>query len=152
MGLIPESGRSPGGGNGNPHPHGLQSMQPHGLQPTRLLCPWHSPGKNTGVGCHFLLEIFPTQGWKQCLLRLLHWQAGQCSALKDFNQLPSAGSILRLYSFAFLILGSCKQTLINSGVCVGWCQEIQKVWRFSFASFFLEKYTVLAKGKADQNR
>ena len=30
-------------------------LQPHGLQPTRLLCPWSSPGKNTGVGCHFLL-------------------------------------------------------------------------------------------------
>ena len=26
------------------------------LQPTRLLCPWDSPGKNTGVGCHFLLQ------------------------------------------------------------------------------------------------
>ena len=34
------------------------------LQPTRLLCPWNSPGKNTGVSCHFLLQrIFPTQGW-----------------------------------------------------------------------------------------
>ena len=30
------------------------SLQPHGLQPTRLLRPWGSPGKNTGVGCHFL--------------------------------------------------------------------------------------------------
>ena len=31
--------------------------------PTRLLRPWDFPGKNTGVGCHFLLqEIFPTQG------------------------------------------------------------------------------------------
>ena len=29
------------------------SVGPHGLQPTRLLCPWYSPGKNTGVGCHF---------------------------------------------------------------------------------------------------
>ena len=38
------------------------SLQPHGLQPTRLLCPWDSPGKNTGVGCHSLLQgIFPTQ-------------------------------------------------------------------------------------------
>ena len=26
------------------------------LWPTRLLCPWDSPGKNTGVGCHFLLQ------------------------------------------------------------------------------------------------
>ena len=32
------------------------SVRPHGLQPTRLLCPWDSPGKNTGVGCHFLLH------------------------------------------------------------------------------------------------
>ena len=33
-----------------------------GLQPTRLLCPWDSLGKNTGVGCHALLHgIFPTQ-------------------------------------------------------------------------------------------
>ena len=31
-------------------------MRPHGLQPTRLLRPWDSPGKNTGVGCHFLLH------------------------------------------------------------------------------------------------
>ena len=39
------------------------SLRPHGLQPTRLLRPWDSLGKNTGVGCHFLLqEIFPTQG------------------------------------------------------------------------------------------
>ena len=29
-------------------------VQPHRWQPTRLLCPWDSPGKNTGVGCHFL--------------------------------------------------------------------------------------------------
>ena len=28
------------------------SLRPHGLQPARLLCPWDSPGKNTGVGCH----------------------------------------------------------------------------------------------------
>ena len=32
------------------------SVQPHRLQPTRLPHPWDSPGKNTGVGCHFLLQ------------------------------------------------------------------------------------------------
>ena len=37
--------------------------KPHGLQPTRLLCPWDSPSKNFAVGCHFILQgIFPTQG------------------------------------------------------------------------------------------
>ena len=34
------------------------SSQPHGLQPTRLLCPWDFPGKSTGVGCHGLLWVF----------------------------------------------------------------------------------------------
>ena len=39
------------------------------------LCPWHFPGKNTGVGCHFLFqEIFPTQWLNPHLLGLLHWQ------------------------------------------------------------------------------
>ena len=32
------------------------SVQPHRQQPTRLHRPWDSPGKNTGVGCHFLLQ------------------------------------------------------------------------------------------------
>ena len=45
------------------------SMWPHGLWPTRLLCPWDSPGQNTGVGCHSLLQgIFPTQGSNPSLL------------------------------------------------------------------------------------
>ena len=34
------------------------SVRPHRWQPTRLLCPWDSPCKNTGVGCHFLLQLF----------------------------------------------------------------------------------------------
>ena len=39
------------------------SLRPHGLEPTRVLCPWDFPGKNTGAGCHFLLQgIFPIQG------------------------------------------------------------------------------------------
>ena len=32
------------------------SVRRHGWQPTRLSRPWDSPGKNTGVGCHFLLQ------------------------------------------------------------------------------------------------
>ena len=41
----------------------LTLLRPHGLEPARLLCPWNSPGTNTGVGCHFLLQgIFSPQG------------------------------------------------------------------------------------------
>ena len=44
--------------------------------PGSLLFPQDSPGKNTGVGCHFLFQgIFPTQGSNPHLLCLLHWQA-----------------------------------------------------------------------------
>ena len=32
------------------------TLRPHRQSPTRLLCPWDSPDKNTGVGCHFLLQ------------------------------------------------------------------------------------------------
>ena len=45
------------------------SVQPHRRQPTRHCHPWDSPGKNTGVGCHALLQgIFLTQGLNPCLL------------------------------------------------------------------------------------
>ena len=48
------------------------TLQPHGLQPDRLLRPQDSPGRNSRVGCHCLLQgIFLTQGSKPCLL---HWQ------------------------------------------------------------------------------
>ena len=62
------------------HAESLQlclTLRPYELQPARLLCPWDSPGKNTGVGCHALLQgIFLTQGSSLHLLSLLHWQAG----------------------------------------------------------------------------
>ena len=39
------------------------------IAPSRLLCPWDPPGKNTGVGCHALLQgLFLTQGLNPCLL------------------------------------------------------------------------------------
>ena len=48
------------------------SLQLYGLQPTRLLGPWDSPGTNTTAGCCFLLQgVFLAQGSN---LHLLHWQ------------------------------------------------------------------------------
>ena len=45
------------------------TLRLHRLQPTRLLCPWDSPGKNTGVDCHSLLQrTFLTQGLNPGLL------------------------------------------------------------------------------------
>ena len=41
------------------------SVWPHRQQPTRLLCPWDSPGKNTGVGCHFLLQCMKVKSERE---------------------------------------------------------------------------------------
>ena len=49
------------------------TLRPHGLQCTRLLCPWDFSDKKPGVGCHVILQgIFSTQGLNPWLL---HWQA-----------------------------------------------------------------------------
>ena len=67
------------------------STQPHGLQPTRLLCPWDSPGKNTGAGYHALLQwIFPTQGSNLHLLCPIHWQLGSLPQAPPGKPLLSA--------------------------------------------------------------
>ena len=56
------------------------------LQSTRLLCSWGFPGKNTGVGCHFLLQrIFQTQGLNPCLL---HCRAVSCNVGEFFTAEP----------------------------------------------------------------
>ena len=51
------------------------TLWPHALLPTRFLCSWNFPCKNTGVYWHFLCQgIFPTQGSNLHLLCLLRWQ------------------------------------------------------------------------------
>ena len=84
------------------------SMQSYRPYPTRILCPWDSLGKNTGVGCHFLLQgIFPTQGSNLCLLCLLHWQAGSLVTWKSpqyrneviYRDLGSLHSFTHSYRF-----------------------------------------------------
>ena len=58
------------------------SFQPHGLQPTRLLCPRDSPGKNFGVGCPALLQgVFLTQGSNPSLFCFLRGQAGNSATI-----------------------------------------------------------------------
>ena len=65
------------------------SLWPHGRQPTRLLCPWDSPGKDTGVGIRsFLQEIFPNHGSNPGLLHwrwILYWLSHEGSTEINFN-------------------------------------------------------------------
>ena len=86
------------------------------LKPTRLLCPWDFPGKNTGVGCHFLRqEIFPTQGSNPglphcrqtlCLWKspFFHFHPAPYSSLSLFPFLPYGPSPTLVTNFDVLTL------------------------------------------------
>ena len=51
------------------------TVWPHRQQPTRLPCPWDSPGKNTGVGCHFLLQCMKVKPLSHVQLLETPWTA-----------------------------------------------------------------------------
>ena len=54
------------------------------VQPTRLPCPWDSPGKNTGVGCHFLLQCMKVKSESEV--------AQSCPTLRDSTDCSQPGS------------------------------------------------------------
>ena len=85
-------------------------FRPHGPQPTRPLCPWDSPGKNTGVGSHVLLQgIFPTRalnpGPLHCILYRLSHQGSLTFDLVDLQkpQFPVVQSNVSLGMCVFYI-------------------------------------------------
>ena len=63
------------------------SVWPHRWQPTRLPCPWDSPGKNTGVGCHFLLQCMKVKSESEV--------AQSCSTLSNPMDCSPPGSSIR---------------------------------------------------------
>ena len=84
------------------------------LQLARLLRPWDSSGKNSGVGCDALLQgIFPTQGSNPRLWHLLHWQAGP---------LPPAppGKALQMLALRALVPTSSQEGCL---FCWGWWER-----------------------------
>ena len=89
------------------------SVQPHRRQPTRLPRPWDSPGKNTGVGCHFLLQCVKVKSQSEV--------AQSCPTLRDPMDCSLPGSsvhgifqarVLEWGAIAFSSLGtSCCETI-----------------------------------------
>ena len=63
------------------------SVQPHRRQPTKLPHPWDSPGKNTGVGCHFLLQCMKVKSESEV--------AQSCPTLSDPMNCSLPGSSVR---------------------------------------------------------
>ena len=110
------------------------SSQLHELQPARLLCPWDSLGKTTGVGWNFLLQgIFPNQGSNPCLLHLLHWQAsslplaplGKCQRQEGlqtnakFNELRSVWNGLNAICYLHSFFSLLKKLAVSDSLWIG---------------------------------
>ena len=100
------------------------SFQPHTQLSARLLCPWDSPDKNTGVACHFLLQgVFLTQ---ESNLSLLYWQA-------DSLPLRHQGSPELILCCPLLLLPSIfPSTRVfsnESALCIRW----PKYWSISIS-------------------
>ena len=75
------------------------SVQPHRPQPTRLPHPWDSPGKNTGVGCHFLLQCMKVKSKNEV--------AQSCPTLSDpVGCSPPGSSIHKIFQARVLEWGA----------------------------------------------
>ena len=80
-------------------------VTPWTVQPARLLCPWDSPAKITGVGCHFLhREIFLTQISNPCLLHVSPaWAGGFLTTSATWEDPQGSPRILQLTAYGFLV-------------------------------------------------
>ena len=104
------------------------SVRPHRQQPTRLPCPWDSPGKSTGVGCHFLLQCMKVKSESEV--------AQSCPTLSNpMDCSPPGSSVYGIFqarvlewsaiAFSGLWLPNVKRRLIGKGPEAGidWGQE-----------------------------
>ena len=127
------------------------SVQPHRRQPTRLLRPWDSPGKNTGVGCHFLLQCIKMKSESEvaqscqtlsdptdCTLpgscvqgilqaRVLEWVAIAFSNICTINSVLFSQSLscVRLFTTPWTAARKASLSITNSWTCSNSCPSSQ---------------------------
>ena len=133
------------------------SVRPHRRQPTRLPRPWDSPGKNTGVGCHFLLQCMKVKSESEvaqlcptlsdpvdCSLpgssvhgifqaRALEWAAIAFSGRKVLGRQNSKTSIPQPCVRGSLVLGKALTAWANAQVLQE-CREGAPAFRLVYAS------------------
>ena len=91
------------------------SVRPHRWQPTGLFCPWDSPGKNTGVGCHFLLRCIKVKSESEV--------AQSCPTLSDpmdcvAYQAPPSMGVSRQEYWSGVPLPSPIKLIIYIYICI----------------------------------
>ena len=114
------------------------TLPPHRRQPTRLPCPWDSPGKNTGVGCHFLLQCMKVKSQSEV--------AQSCPTLSDpMDCSPPGSSVHGIFQaralewVASAFSGPCSSLLLffKHSLCL-------LLFWFVFLIFFLLEYPSFA--------
>ena len=100
------------------------SLRPHGLQPTKLLCPWDFPGKTTGVGCHY-----------SCILRSCYYCRGKW--------LHAGSSWVPMIEQASQSIPFLPATVIGSEICkyprpANGSQAQRFCWNYGIDTFLFE--------------
>ena len=97
------------------------SVRLHRWQPTRLPSPWDSPGKNTGVGCHFLLQCVKVKSESEV--------ARSCPTLSDpMDCSPPSSSILGTFQARVLDWGA---TAFSQAVAQVKCHQVESMGKAS---------------------
>ena len=112
-------------------------MRPHRRQPTRLLRPWDSPGKNTGVGCHFLLQCMKVKSESEvaqsCLTLCDPWTAAY--------QAPPPMGFSRQESWSRVLLPSLVGTMSACQIIkAGWWLRQNRICSVHFSKSFCGSY------------
>ena len=103
------------------------SVRPHRQQPTRLPRPWDSPGKNTGVGCHFLLQCMKVRSEREV--------AQSCLTLRDpMDCSPPGSSICGIFQARVLEWGAVAFSVIYPDHLIS--------FKFTFTNFHRLSITV----------
>ena len=122
------------------------SLGPHGLQPTRILCSWDFPCKDTGMVCHFLLQgILPTKGSN---LGLLHCR--QILYRRSYQRSPFL-AVIKIHLFVRLALQLCNGALQLHPVFYGnwiiWFVGTRSRQKNGFYSHYLNYFISLMKSR-----
>ena len=116
------------------------SVQPHRRQPTRLPRPWDSPGKNTGVGCHFLLQCMKVKSLSRVQLLATPWTAA-------YQAPPSMGFSRQEYWSGVPLpsLSNNAQGCVKHMGCIFICNlpgtVLLNCFKFLLTSFFLAVFS-----------
>ena len=105
-----------------------KSVRPHRWQPTRLPHPWDSPGKNTGVGCHFLLQCMKVKSASEVALKwifkIISLNIALLKNCRDMLHIREVCNISILFNLLFLWKNLFKTFLYCVGILLFSCSVV----------------------------